>query len=122
MKRITESIVWCLLALSIWLHQKQFCQRLADWLWMTGYKLRKPDEPKPYPTPMHEDEWMYDWLYHYNVYSKTWCAYHREDSNAYWSGLATTHKVIEASCITSLLQKLKALQNSTDTYEYDNGY
>jgi hypothetical protein len=120
MKRITETLAWCCVELSLWLHDKQFCQRLADWLWFTGYKLRKPVTPPIAPNT--SDEWMYDWLFHYNTYSKTWHAYHREDSNAYWSGLATTHKVIEASCVTSLLQKIKAEHNSTNAYEYDNGY
>jgi hypothetical protein len=122
MKRITEYLAWCCVELSLWLHDKQYTQRLADWLWFTGYKLRKPAVPVPIFTPSHKDEWMYDWLYHYNSYTKTWHAYHREDSNAYWSGMATTHKVIEASCVTSLLQKVKDQYNSTKEYEYTNGY
>lgn len=122
MKRITESLAWCLVEISLWLHHKQYCQRIADWLWFKGYKLRTRHTLETVTPTVSEDEWMYDWLYHYNSYTKTWKAYHREDSNPYWSGMATTHKVFEASCITSLLQKLKAHHNSPDAYEYDNGY
>lgn len=50
---------------------------------------------------------LYDWLFHYNTYTDTWKAFHREDHTAFWNGTKTSQPVYEAGCFTSLLQKLK---------------
>jgi hypothetical protein len=90
-------------------------------MWITAYRLRAGEQPDIQKLAV-SDEWSYDWIYHYNSYTGIWSAYHREDSAAYWNHTATRHKVFESNCVTGLLQKLRAEHQSTNSYEYDNGY
>ena len=106
MKKLTESIAWCCVELSLWLYDKKLLTKLADWLFIAGFKLRV-NHVSQTNVIITDEEWMYDWQFHYNVYSKTWRAYHREDTKAYWNGGDHIHPMYEASCPTSLLMKLQ---------------
>jgi len=64
-----------------------------------------------------DQEWMFEWLLHYNSYNNTWYAFHREDHQAYWNRGEMTHQLIDAKCVTSLMEKLK---NACDAQNGDN--
>lgn len=120
-KRLSERFAKHCAELAQWLYDKDCLLFLADALYRFAYWIYLQYQ-KPVMVKYISDEWMYDWIFHFNVYSKTWHAYNREDSSAYWSGGKTIHPVIEANCMTSLIQKLKQTQVETNPYEYDNGY
>lgn len=121
MRKITEWLSRVAVGVSLFLYDKRCFESLADWLWMSGYRLRMRYQTKEVRVNT-DDEWMYDWLFHYNSYTKVWRAYHREDSNAYWSGQAMRHQTFESNCVTGLITKLGAAHQSSNAYEYDNGY
>ena len=50
---------------------------------------------------------MYDWLFHFNHYTKMWAAFRREDSNDYFSNADNPNlKVYKSTKIETLIEIL----------------
>lgn len=47
---------------------------------------------------------IYDYVFHFNIYTKTWAAIHRDDYKLHFDGLPTTHRVIKSSSIDTCVE------------------
>ncbi len=53
-------------------------------------------------TPYNDD--IYDYVFHFNIYTKQWAAIHREDYHTHLNGLPTKHRVIRSSSINTCIE------------------
>jgi len=119
MKKMLYKIASCLLLkLSEFLYNLQWAEKLSIKFFIRGLNLHmKHRQLDTTPCIKTNQEWMYEWLLHYNSYTNTWHAFHREDHAAYWNRGEMKHPLIEAKCVTSLLEKLK---NTCDALNSDH--
>jgi hypothetical protein len=54
---------------------------------------------------------LYDWLFHYNIYTKKWEAFKRDEVAAFGSGKA---KLITSSNINTLIEIVKKTNGDTE--------
>lgn len=50
---------------------------------------------------------FYNWVFHFNNFTDTWTAYHRDDQQAYWNKTEATHPMYKARDIKQLLMILE---------------
>jgi hypothetical protein len=53
---------------------------------------------------------LYDYLFHFNPYSKEWNAFKREDKEKYFNGEQTKSEVLRAKNFSTLLGYLRRLK------------
>ena len=46
---------------------------------------------------------LYSYLFHYNSYTETWSAYHREDNESYWNGFDPKFPIIRSKNLMELI-------------------
>ena len=67
---------------------------------------------------MTNKDCLYDWLFHYNHYTKLWAAFRREDSNAYFSNFDDPKlKVYKSTKVDTLIDIL--IKFECDTKKID---
>jgi len=66
---------------------------------------------------MSEDQiYLYDWLFHYNPYTKKWAAFPKDLKNEYF--INYNHpSVIRSSSINTLIELLQRTEGDTDKLE-----
>lgn len=55
---------------------------------------------------------LYSYLFHYNSYTETWSAYHRDDNDAYWNGFDTKKPVLRSKVLTELITMVQKKEPS----------
>lgn len=50
---------------------------------------------------------LYDYLFHFNSYTKEWNAFRREDKEKYFNGELMKHGVLKSPSFNGLLKELK---------------
>lgn len=61
---------------------------------------------KPKFTTMSKNQNLYDWVFHYNHYTKLWAAYHRDDHKAYFNAEESLHPILRHSNIKVLMRHI----------------
>lgn len=52
---------------------------------------------------------MYNYLFHYNSYTETWSAYHREDNDSYWNGTTPTKPILRSKNFAELVKLVQTI-------------
>lgn len=55
---------------------------------------------------MSKNQNLYDWVFHYNHYTKLWAAYHRDDHKAYFNSEKSLHPIFRHQSIKMLMQHI----------------
>jgi len=54
-----------------------------------------------------EEAELYNWMFHYNSYAKSWNGFHREDYFAYWNGKTPVYAILKAKDIYTIQEIIK---------------
>ena len=48
------------------------------------------------------NEELYNWVFHYNAYTRVWSGFNREDYHAYWNGTEPKYAILRSSDIKTI--------------------
>lgn len=68
------------------------------------------------PGYKHEDDFMNDWVFHFNPYADQWAAIPRETYNEYWNNFKH-HAVLRSKHLNTLISLLYKSKGNVDIIE-----
>jgi len=63
-----------------------------------------------------DTDYLYDWVFHYNIYTDTWAAITRDSYTDYWSD-SNLPGVIKSSSFTTLIEILHRIKGDVSQLE-----